>query len=130
MSHENVRRAYRVIDAFNRRDLDDFVGLMDVDVQAGSRLAAMEGEYQGHDGTRRWWANLLDAMPDLTVEVEEVETRGDLTVARLGLAFSGMTPTVRTPLWHVAEWRDGLVTWWSAYPDEAEALEAVALRCR
>jgi hypothetical protein len=128
MSHENVRRAYRIIEAFNRRDLDDFLTLMDADVQAGSRLAAMEGEYHGHDGTRRWWANLLDAMPDLDVEVDDVEVRGDLTVARLGLAFSGRTPTLRSPLWHVAEWREGKVVWWSAYQTEAEALEAVTQR--
>jgi ketosteroid isomerase-like protein len=130
MSPENVRRAYRVIEAFNRRDLGAFLALMHDDVQAGSRLTPMEGEYQGHEGTRRWWANLLDAMPDLDVVVDDVETRGDLTVARLGLALSGETATVRSPLWHVAEWRDGKVTWWSAYQDEAEALEAVALRCR
>jgi ketosteroid isomerase-like protein len=129
MSHETVRSAYRVIDAFNRRDLGDFLALMHDDVQAGSRLTPMEGEYEGHEGTRRWWANLLDAMPDLDVEVEEVETRGDLTVARLGLALSGDTARVRSPMWHVAEWRDGKVAWWGAFQDEAEALEAVALRC-
>jgi SnoaL-like domain len=128
VSQENLQRAYRVIEAFNRRDLDDFLSLMDPDVEAGSRLAAMEGEYHGHDGTRRWWANLLDAMPDLSVEVDDVEIRGDLTVARICLAFSGRTPTLRSTLWHVAQWREGLVVWWSAFESESEALQAVALR--
>jgi hypothetical protein len=128
MSHEDVRRAHQVIEAFNRRDLDAFLALMDVDVQADSRLAAMEGEYHGHDGIRRWWTNLLDAMPDLDVEVDDVEVRGDLTVARLGLAFSRPTPALRSPLWHVAEWRERKVVWWSAYQTEEEALEAVKQR--
>jgi hypothetical protein len=128
MSHENVRLAHLVIDAFNRRDLDGFLALMDPDVAAQSRLAAMEGEYTGHDGTRRWWADLLEAMPDLTVEVERVDLRGDFTVATLCLSFSGPRPALGSNLWHVAQWRNGKVMWWSAHPTEAEALEAVALR--
>jgi SnoaL-like domain len=128
MSHETVRLAHRVIDAFNRRDLDDFLALMDPGVEARSRLAVMEGDYHGHDGTRRWWANLLDAMPDLRVDVEDVQVRGDFTVARLGLALSGPTPTLPFFLWHVSQWRNGKVVWWSAFQDEREALEAVALR--
>jgi hypothetical protein len=128
VSQDNLRRAYRVIDAFNRRDIDDFLALMDPDVQAGSRLAVIEGEYHGHEGTRRWWTNLLEAMPELAVEVDDVETRGSVTLARLGLALSGPAPALRSTLWHVAEWRDGKVVWWSAFDTESEALEAVALR--
>jgi hypothetical protein len=128
MSQETVRLAYGVIDAFNRRDLDDFLAVMDPGVQAHSRLTAIEGEYHGWDGTRRWWANLLDALPDLTAEVDEVQLRGAFTVARLSLALSGAAATEMYPLWHVAEWRDEKVVWWSAHQSEAEALEAVALR--
>jgi ketosteroid isomerase-like protein len=43
MSQENVELGYRVFDAFNRRDLDGFLALMDEDVEAISRLAAVEG---------------------------------------------------------------------------------------
>jgi hypothetical protein len=128
MSHDTVRLAYGVIDAFNRRDLDWFLAVMDPDVEARSRLTAIEGEYHGHDGTRRWWANLLDALPELTAEVEDVQLRGAFTVARLSLALSGTGSTERYTLWHVAEWRDEKVIWWSAHQTEAEALEAVALR--
>jgi hypothetical protein len=128
MAEDTVQLAYRIIEAFNRRELDTFLDLMDPGVEAQSRLAVIEGEYQGHEGTRRWWANLLDAMPDLAVEVEDVQLRGDFTVARLGLALSGPGTTQRSALWHVAQWRNGLVIWWSAHQSEAEALEAVALR--
>jgi hypothetical protein len=128
LSTETVPLAYRVIDAFNRRDLADFLALMDPGVEAQSRLAVIEGDYHGHEGTRRWWANILDAMPDLTVEVEDVQVRGNFTVARLCLAFSGPRPTLRSALWHVAQWRDQKVVWWSAHQTEGEALEAVAMR--
>jgi hypothetical protein len=128
MSEDTVQLAHRVIEAFNRRELDAFLRLMDPGVEADSRLAVIEGEYHGHEGTRRWWANLLDAMPDLAVEVEDVEVRGDFTVARLGLALSGPGPAERSALWHVAQWRNGKVVWWSARQTESEALEAIATR--
>ena len=72
MSQENVELAYRAYDAVNRRDLDGFLALMDDEVKAVSFLVAMEGEYQGHAGIRRWWQNLLDVFPDFNVEVVEV----------------------------------------------------------
>jgi hypothetical protein len=38
---------------------------MDADVEAVSQLVAMEGDYHGHAGIRRWWESLLDAFPRL-----------------------------------------------------------------
>jgi ketosteroid isomerase-like protein len=43
VSSENVELTHRVHDAFNRRDLDGFLALMDPDIQVFSRLAAVEG---------------------------------------------------------------------------------------
>ena len=42
MSEDNVELARRAIDAVNRRDLDDFLALMDDDVEAVSRIVALE----------------------------------------------------------------------------------------
>ena len=42
MSRENVELVHRAFDAFNRRDWDAFLGLMDPDVEALAFLAAME----------------------------------------------------------------------------------------
>jgi ketosteroid isomerase-like protein len=42
MSQENVELAYRAYDAFNRRDWDAFLALMDEDIDVESRLVAME----------------------------------------------------------------------------------------
>jgi hypothetical protein len=54
MSQENVELHYRVIDAVNRRDLDAVLTVMDDDVESVSRIVAVEGGLQGHDGFRRW----------------------------------------------------------------------------
>jgi hypothetical protein len=43
MSQDNVELALRAYDAFNRRDWDAFVALMDDDVEIVTRIAAIEG---------------------------------------------------------------------------------------
>jgi ketosteroid isomerase-like protein len=130
MSQENVALAHQVYDAFNRRDWGAFVELMDPDVEAVSLLVAIEGDYHGHAGIRRWWQSLFDIFPDYTVEVVEVRDLGDLTLAALRLRGHGAgsdTPLEMT-LWNPAEWRDGKCLWWRACMTEAEALDAVGQR--
>jgi ketosteroid isomerase-like protein len=65
MSQGNVELFGRSVDAFNRRDLDALLALMDDDVELVPRIGAMEGEssYRGHNGVRRWWDNVLDVFP-------------------------------------------------------------------
>ena len=130
MSRKNAERYYLAIDAFNRRDLDGFLALMDEDVRGDSRLAPMEGGYHGHDGIRRWWRDLTGGFPDINFEIVEARDVGDFTVAVLRIRAHGAdshAPVVEK-LWQVSEWRDDKAVWWSAYPSEAEALEAVELR--
>ena len=63
MSKENVDLAHRSIDAMNRRDLDAYLALMDEDVEAVSRIVAVEGGMHGHDGIRRWWESWSTSSP-------------------------------------------------------------------
>jgi hypothetical protein len=66
MSRENLELSYRAIDAFNRRDLDAYLALMDpageftpyeVWVQGGS-------PHRGHAGIRSWWEESFAVVPD------------------------------------------------------------------
>jgi ketosteroid isomerase-like protein len=130
MSQENVELVCRALDAFNRRDLDAFLALMDDDVVAVARAAAMEGgQYHGHDGIRRWWKDQLDVFPDFTVEVCEVRDLGDVTVAVLHNRAHGAgsdTPAQET-IWSVARWRRGKAVWSRNFSTQAEAFEAAGL---
>jgi ketosteroid isomerase-like protein len=81
MSQENVELAYQMADAFNRRDLDAVLALMDADVEFGSQLIAMKGGSHGHDGIRRYWIDLFDTLPDFTIEILEIRDLGDSTLA-------------------------------------------------
>jgi ketosteroid isomerase-like protein len=129
MSEENVELAHRAVDAFNQRDLDAVLELMDADVEAIAPEVEMEGRYSGHAGIRRWYAGLIDTIPDVALEVVEMRDFGGLRLAALRLAGHGArsdTPT-EIPLWILAEWRDRKAVRSKAYRTEAEALEAAGL---
>jgi hypothetical protein len=100
MSRENVELVLRAYDAFNRRDWDAFVALMD------------------------------DNVPDYDIEVVDVRDLGDVTLASLRALGHGAGSDVpfEDLLWHTGRWRRGKCVWWAAFPSEAEALEAVGPR--
>ena len=132
MSQENVELAYRVADAFNRRDLDAFLALCDPDGEYFSHLVELEGggPYRGHDGIRSWWKSLFAFSPDFRTEIEEVRDLGDVTVTRLrahGHARESNVPLEQTQ-WNVTEWRDGKAVRGRVFLSEAEAVEAAGLR--
>jgi hypothetical protein len=124
---DNVELSYRAADAFNRRNPDAFVALMDHDVEGHPLAMDMEGGYCGHAGTRRWWKAQFDSFPDLMIEVLDMTDLGDVTVAALrmrGHGAGGSVP-VDVTIWRASRWRDHKCVWWATYRSEADALQAV-----
>lgn len=129
MSQENVELTRRAFKAFDDRDLDALLAVLDVDVEAFPILAGMEGGYRGHDGIRRWWASLLGTFPDFHAEISELRDLGDVTFAVLRLQGRGTgsdTP-VDAPAWQVTQFRESRCVGWRVYTSEREALEAAGL---
>jgi hypothetical protein len=79
---------------------------------------------------RRWWSNLLDALPDYTAEVEELEGVGAVTIGRIrGRAHgAGSSAPVVETWWQLIRWRDGKCIWWRNFATEAEAVEAIRVQ--
>ena len=129
MSQENVELMYRAVDAFNRRDLNAFLAIVDDDVEAVPRAVAMEGSYHGHEGVRRWWKDVFDVWPDFTSQVVEMRDVDDLTVAAVHLRghAAGSDIPLDEPGWQVNRWRRGKCVWWRGFNTRDEALEAVGL---
>ena len=69
------------------------------------------------------------AIPDFTVEVGEVRTFGDLTVAPLHLRGHGAGSDVPldATVWFVGRWRRGKSVWWRTFDTRAEAFETSGL---
>jgi ketosteroid isomerase-like protein len=131
MSEENVEMTRRALDAFNGGDLDSYLALMDGDVEAIPWIVGSLGEttVHGHEGIRRWWRDLFDVIPDLTVEVLEVWDLGEVTLVRSrydGHGATSETPFVTTN-WLCLRWRERKCVWWASKPTEAKALEAAGL---
>jgi ketosteroid isomerase-like protein len=129
MSQENVELTRRAFQAFEDRDLDGLLAILDDDVEAFPILAGMEGGYHGHDGIRGWWAGLLGTFPDFRAEIVELHDLGELTIAALRLRGHGAesdTP-VDAVVWQVTRFRHGKCTGWRVYTSQSEALEAGGL---
>ena len=132
MSRENVDLALLMSEFFNRRDLERFLALMHDEVEIEPRVGALEGDYHGHDGVRRWWSNLLELLPDYAAEVEALDDLGDITLARIrGMAHgaASSTPVIET-WWQSIRWSDRKCIWWRNFATRAEALGAIRLRTR
>ena len=131
MSQENVELFYRAMDAFNRRDLDALLALMDDDVELVPRQVALEGEssFRRHDGVRRWWNSLFDVFPDYSIEVVGVRDLGELTFATIRLRGHGAGSAAPTDqaTWIMVRWRRRKCVWWRTSDVGAEVLEAVGL---
>lgn len=122
-----IRRSY---ETFNRRDWEAFRRMMAPDIVVESRLVAMDGGYRGYKGLRRWWDQVIETIPDYTVEIEELrEVDGIVLVRARGLGHgAGSGAPVVDPFWHALEVIDGRCTWFRNCSTEAEALEAIAER--
>ena len=105
---------------------------MDPEVEIITRLVPMEGghSYDGRDGVRDWWRDLLAVFPDFSVEILETRDLGGFVIGFGRVRGHGLdsgTPFEET-LWGAGSWRQGRLLWWQTFGSEAEAVEAVGLR--
>jgi len=132
MSRENLDLTVLMYEVFNSRDLDAMLVLIHDEVESQPRIGALEGDYRGHEGVRRWWSNLLDFLPDYTAEVGELQDLGDMTLGQIRGRGHGAASTTRVveTWWQSTRWRDGRCIWWRNFATEAEALETIQLEAR
>ena len=129
MSQENVEAFHRGIDAWNRRDLREWLQGLHPDVELHPSAVAVEGSaYHGRAGARQFWLDIRASFDELAPTYDEVRGRGNAVVAlgRLrGRSKEGFPVDLEYAL--VMRYRDGLVIWGRSWFNHAEALEAVRL---
>lgn len=115
--HDPVREFIR---AFNERDLDAFVAVLDPEIE----LHAMRGLRKGRKAARLW-ATRAPGGVQQTIELEDLHEETDRAVALIRRVWrweeSGEHASTDEMAWYF-ELRDRLVRSWRPYEDRAEAL--------
>lgn len=118
MSHDPVREFIR---AFNQRDLDAFVEVLDPDVE----LHSMRGLRKGREAARMW-ATRPPGGVQQTIELEELHEDTDRAVALIRRVWhweeDGSHASTDEMAWYF-ELRDRHIRSWRPFEDRAEALD-------
>src|SRR3954462_8620211 len=74
MSQENMQVVERAIAAVNDPEIDSYLACCTADVRMENANAPIEGAYEGADGIRRFFADVLDTAPDFRITIERLES--------------------------------------------------------
>ncbi|HEY6775205.1 MAG TPA: nuclear transport factor 2 family protein [Thermoleophilaceae bacterium] len=128
MSRQNVELVRHMHQAFNRRDTETFLGLLDPHVEWVPMMARLEGTvYRGRAEVERWLAGLDHDWVDLRTEPREFRDLGDVVLI-LGswharARTSGVVLDSEPAAW-VARIRHGKVVRQETFTDQDQAFEA------
>ena len=132
MSGENVEIVRRWIEAYNRRDMETWCGLIDPEIEYHDAPGLPGGGvHRGREAFRRHVESYIEAWSESRIEIEEIRPVGDRVVARIRYVGVGRATgiQVETPgSGAVYELREGRCLRVRQFADHAEALEAVGLR--
>src|SRR6185312_7884870 len=76
MSQVNMEVVQRAVAAVNDRDVESYLACCTADIRMENPVMAIEGAYEGSDGIRRFFADVLDTGPDFRVTIESLESIG------------------------------------------------------
>jgi ketosteroid isomerase-like protein len=129
MSEENVDRFLEANDAFNRGDVERWLQHYHRDAVLEVRQVELEGEYSGHDGLRRFFAEFAEELETFEAQYSDVRDLGDrvLGLGTLHTIGRGSGIELEGPVAIVASFRDGLCTHLKDYGEWGQALEAAGL---
>jgi len=130
MTAENVASFRSFVDAWNRGDVEAWVAGLDAEVELHPSAAAVEGgAYRGHQGVRRFWADIGTAFEEMTTSFDEVQDLGDMVLG-LGRLRAQSKAGIPVDLEYglLVRYRDGLIVWGRSWFSHAEARAAAGSR--
>jgi ketosteroid isomerase-like protein len=130
MSNENVDVVRRLLDAFNARDLDALLAIVDPEAEIESLRAQLEGNpYRGHDGVRQMLVDFDEDWASLEMVAEDFREKGDQVVvlARLRARGRASGADLDVPIGFVSSLRGGKISRCKTFSERAEALRAAGL---
>lgn len=131
MSQENVEVVRRAHHALNGGDVEGLVALCDAAFRLDmSDRVLNSAVYEGHDGIRRFYAEVRDVWANYTWEPEELIESGDLVVALLRSSGTGRESGIEIERRTAMVWTVGKEQARSLrfFRDREAALEAAGLK--
>lgn len=130
MSQENVEIVRRLIDAFNRRDVDGFADITTPDFEWITSMAAVEGEvFLGRAGIDTYFGRMKEAWEEFLALADDYRDLGDrvLFEGRLQGRGLGSGVPVTTQVDILYDLRGGEISKMHSFLDHDEALRAAGL---
>ena len=133
MSQENLEAFRRGVDAYNRRDAERLLEVLDPAIEWHPALLVMLGGeatvYRGHEGVREMLRDVDDTLAEIHAEFSEIRDPDDQVVAigRIRTRGKASGAVTESPLGYVADFRNGKVTRIRTYLDPEAALEAAGM---
>lgn len=129
MPDQNLDLAGRIVDAFNRGDVEMLLADMHPEIEFIPRRAPISGAYHGHSGVRKFFVDNEESFDLFHVETDEVYDLGDRIVGigklRIRGRGSGAEVTVETGV--ILTFLEGKVVRFEDFGEKAKALEAAGL---
>jgi ketosteroid isomerase-like protein len=131
MSEANVEIAKRVIDAFNRRDVDAIFECVNPDVEWFPAMSmTFGGGLRGREGIESYIREVSDTWEEYRVVVQDFRDLADervLALSRIEGRGAGSGGLVDAEMGQVYDFRDGRIARVRTYLDYGQALKAVGL---
>jgi ketosteroid isomerase-like protein len=131
MSQENVEVVKRVLDAFNRRDVDAFAALTTPDFKWFPTVGGMvdRSSFRGREGIEQYFEDLRNTWDEIRVVGKDFRDLGDrvLLLGRMEGRGRGSGVPVDTPWSSVSDFCEGKISRSRHFLDYAEALRAAGL---
>jgi SnoaL-like protein len=119
---EVSRAAY---EAITQDDLEAFLALTAEDVEFDSLVEGRS--YQGHDGVREWWSNVIEALGGVDLDLEEVGDYDDRGFVKMVVATDESDVDLPGAIWQAARVEDGKAAWWGVFANEGDARKALGV---
>jgi ketosteroid isomerase-like protein len=130
MSQEDVEIVRAAFEAWNRGDLDALLALWGEEAEFYPLRAQLEGRpYRGHEGLRRFVAELADEWGEVRFEIDELRDAGGQVVGSGRFRARGRTSglDLDVPVGLIGAVRNERIVYGRMFSDPANALEAAGL---
>ena len=131
MSQSNLEVALAGYEALNGQDLQSWLMTLDENVELHELAGVPDADiYRGHDAVRGWFEAGREVVDDFGFEIEETRDLGETILTRVrahGTGRGGGVPFEQR-VYHVLNFRNGVVWRLRGFVDEAEAFKAAGLR--